>query len=102
MKIQITADLLEKEVLINGETKQVYGLASLHTTPRLKGLGRMIMKWSEEKAKEDGKFCVVGFATEYTFENFDKKCGWLGHGLFEDRVIMTSIPVDSIVVTEKW
>lgn len=102
MKIQITAELLEKEVLINGETKQVYGLASLYTTPRLKGLGCMIMKWSEEKAKEDGKFCVVGFATEYTFENFDKKCGWHGYGKFQDRVIMTSIPVERIEVDEKW
>ena len=102
MKLSITAELLEREVEIDGEIRAVYGLASLHTNPRRIGLGRLIMEWSEDMAKKNGKYCVVGFALPETFKNFDAKCGWVNSGEYEGRVLTTSMPVKHIVVNERW
>ena len=102
MDITISAKLLEKEVEIDGEVRSVYGLAALHTSPRNRGLGRLMMKWVEEKAKEDGKHCVVGFVMPATFKGFNAKCGWYDCGMYEERVLTTSKPVKSIVVNERW
>jgi hypothetical protein len=60
------------------------------------------MKWAEDRAKKNGRYCVVGFALPHTFYDFDQKCGWYESGRYEGKIITTSIPVKNIVVTERW
>lgn len=102
MEVSASMTLFEKTVEIDGVIRDVYGVAVMRSTPQWQGLGRMMLKWSEEKARRDGKFCCLGFATPATYERFDKKAGWYNYGMYEGRVITGSVPAEKVVVTERW
>jgi len=102
MKFSASCELLEKTVEIDGVMRDVYGIACMRAEPKWQGLGRMILRWSEEKARRDGKYCCVGFALPHTYERFDKKAGWSHCGMYQNWVITASIPVGKIVVNEHW
>ena len=102
MNVSVSFKLLEKTVEFDGVLRDVYGVASVRSEPKWQGLGRMMLKWAEEKAKRDGKYCCIGFATPATYEKFDAKAGWYHYGMYEGRVITGSIPANKVVVTERW
>ena len=102
MDVSISCKLLDKTVEIDGVMREIYGIASMRSDPQWQGLGRMMLKWTEEKARRDGKHCCIGFAVPDTYERFDKKAGWYNYGMYEGRVITGSIPAESVIVTERW
>jgi predicted N-acetyltransferase YhbS len=102
MDFSASIRLLEKVVEIDGVMRDVYGVALMRSNPQWQGLGRAMLKWAEEKARRDGKFGCIGFATPATYERFDKRAGWYDYGMFQERVITGSIPANKVVVTEKW
>jgi GNAT superfamily N-acetyltransferase len=102
MEISASMKLLEKTVEIDGVMRDVYGVAVMRSNPQWQGLGRMMLRWAEEKARRDGKFCCLGFAIPATYERFDKKAGWSNCGMYEGRVITASIPAAKVIVNEKW
>ena len=102
MDISVSCKLLEKTVEIDGILRDVYGIASIRSTPQWQGLGQMILKWAEEKTRRDGKFDCIGFAVPSTYENFQKKAGWYSYGMFEGRVITGLKPAEKVIVTERW
>lgn len=97
----IMGKLFNKEVEIDGEVRPVYGLASLRTGPRPVGLGRLALGWVKEKARNDGKYCVICFTLPKTL-GFYSRCGWHENGMYEGMFIVTSIPVGRIAVNERW
>jgi len=94
--------LLHKKVMINGQKKAVYGLRKFRVSPMQKGMGKAMLKGIENVAESDGKFCVVAFCLEDVLD-FYKKCGWYENGIYDEQYyVLTSIPVESIEVTERW
>jgi len=102
MNISASCILNERSVEIDGVLRDVYELGSLHVLPREDGLGRFIVSYAERRAEKDGKYCVVGLALPDTYENVYRKYGWLDNGHYAGRVVMTSIPVNTIKVTNVW
>jgi len=102
MDFSVSCKLPERTVEIDGVMRDVYGVASVKSDPQWQGLGRMMLKWAEEKARRDGKFCCVGFAVPVTFTQFFKKAGWHCCGIFDGRIVTASIPAKRVVVHERW
>jgi hypothetical protein len=102
MDVSMRAALLEKEILIDGELRQVYGLQSFRATPKRMGIGKWNIKAFEEIANKHGKYGIVGFV-EPSLLAFYVSCGWKFSGeLYENNFIVCSVPFGSIEVHEKW
>jgi hypothetical protein len=96
MHIDITFNLVDKVFEIDGEKKAVYYLEVFHVVPDRMGLGCIMSNWVMNRAKQDGKDCVVGLAMPDTYNGFYKKCGWFSPGMHDEHMIITSKPVRSI------
>lgn len=101
MEARVRAFLLDKEVIVNGEKIQVYGLARFSVEPRLKELGRHVIRGLEEIAYNDRKHCIVAFCDDGVLP-FYMKCGWHTVGKKDKLNIISSIPLENIEVNEKW
>jgi predicted N-acetyltransferase YhbS len=101
INFRIDAKLLSKEVVIDGNKVQVYGLRSFHVNPRNKGIGKEALKGMESVAKKDGKHCIVAFCDPGVL-GFYKDSGWSVCGIYEGRNIICSIPAKEILVNERW
>jgi SAM-dependent methyltransferase len=92
MNVNVSCILRDMKVNIDGVEKDVYEIGAFHVLPSGDGLGHLILQWAEKKAKEDGKYCVVGLSLQETFDGFYKKYGWYDCGMYSGRVIISSIP----------
>ena len=101
ISFEVTGKLLERKVEIDGSIQDVYGLNSFHVQPDKIGIGHKMIEAIEDKAVADGKYCVVSFCYKRVVP-FYKKCGWFESGTYGDFTIITSKPVKSIVVHERW
>lgn len=88
-------------VEIDGVERDVYELGAFHVMPSSDGLGRLIIQWAEERARSDGKYCVVGLSLPDTFENVYRKYGWHDGGKYSGRVIISSVPGE-VKATSSW
>jgi len=96
------AMLLDKTVIIDGQRREVYGLADFHCRPSRRGIGSKCLKAFEKIAKDDGKYCLVGFTMTESDLQFYLKAGYHFCGLFKNEYLFTSIPVKNIIVGELW
>ena len=96
------AFLLDKTVEIDGKLQEVYGLADFHVRPSRRGIGSKCLKAFEKITKEDNKYCLVGFTRTESDLQFYLKAGYYACGMYKDEYLFTSVPVKSIVVTERW
>lgn len=93
--------LYERRMLIDGSMRDIYGLARLNVHPAGIGIGKKVVKYITECAEQKGLYCVVGFCVKRNW-GFFEKCGWFNAGTYNDRIIITSKPVERIVVNIDW
>ena len=105
ISINLSFDLIEKEVRIDGTMRSVYGIAALHVLPKRSGIGKIVVKFIERWAARKGKYCIVGFCKGPN-TGFWKKCGWsVISQSDDDQYIMASKPFKKIKTTnpyERW
>jgi SAM-dependent methyltransferase len=102
MNVNASCILRDMTVAIDGIERDVYELGAFHVLPSGDGLGNLILQWAEGRAKEDGKYCVVGLSLPETYEGFYKKYGWSDCGEYSGRVVMASVPAKEIKPTVSW
>lgn len=91
--------LYDREITIDGKVQPVYALSSLQANPQMNGLGRHLLRWMEEMAEKDGKYCVYGTCLKEVL-GFYTASGWYFSGMFGQRHIITSKKVGVIEITE--
>jgi len=102
MWVKIWAQLLDKTVIIDGEPRLVYGLADFHCRPSRKGMGTHALRAFEDMAKQDHKYCIVGFCDTEEILQFYLKAGYHYQFVYQNKYLFTSIPVENIEVMEVW
>lgn len=98
------AILLDKTVEIDGQEREVYGLADFHCRPSRRGIGTHCLRAFEGIAKKDGKYCIIAFCDTSDIRDFYIKAGWDWCGVYEEKFVISSIRVEHkpIKPTERW
>jgi len=102
MNIRMRARLLEKTVIIDGKERKVYGLADFYTKPTRMGIGTHCILAFNNIARENGKYCIIGFCDDKDTLDFYVRSGYCPCGMYEGKYVFISKYVKSIKLTEKW
>lgn len=102
LRLWMKAKLREKDININGKVKHIYGLASFGTHPTHKGIGRFALKAFEYIAKQDKKYCIIGFCDDKEVLQFYLKCGWHFIGEYHGKYATGNKSIKNIQFSEVW
>ena len=100
VSVSITFKLLDKEILVKGESVGVCGLAELHVCPERKGIGKIVM----EAIKKIDDRMIVGFAAGNVV-GFYHKCGWFLWGQIADgrwAFASCQMPEGGVEIRDGW
>lgn len=100
--VRARGDLLEKEVLSNGNKLPVYGLSHFRVSPRRSGMGEKMLRSFEDLAARYGKHCIVCFADDGV-KDFYLQHGWFLCGkTSSQKNIIASKPLENVTTSDEW
>jgi hypothetical protein len=102
LHIKVRANLLEKTIEIDGIKREVYGLTDFYTRPNKMGIGTKCLKIFNNLAKNNGKFCIIGFCDDNDVFMFYIKAGYYAIGKYQGKNMFASIPIKNVKVIETW
>jgi len=97
MNYNIQIELLDKEIMADGNKIAISGMAHFRVSPKRIGLGRL----SLDLFKKFSDKPIVGFVADDNILSFYIKCGWFECGEFDGLKAVSSVPMKAIFM-EKW
>ncbi len=94
--------LYHKQVEVDGQPVEVYGMGRFRVRPRRLGVGTFLVHAMEMIAAHDGKSGIVAFCDDSLLDFYIRKCGWFHHGKRRTLNIIASKPFQNLVVIEEW